>query len=152
VGKPITDEAGRALRRARKARGLTLRDVGALSRGSFTPTAVAAYERGERSISLQRFIELARLYEIQPERLLADILRASEGRAPVVLDLERLSEIGEGEGRIVEGFIDRVLRLRHEEPADAISLRAGDIEVLATATGRKPGDFLEVLRQALRPS
>ena len=50
---------GRALRRARSGRGLTLRDVGMRSAGKFTPTAVAGYERGERKISLQRFCELA---------------------------------------------------------------------------------------------
>lgn len=70
--------AGRALRRARMARGLTLRDVGYRSDGAFTPTAVAGYERGERSISLQRFCELAAFYGVAPERLLAEILHPDD--------------------------------------------------------------------------
>ena len=49
------EEVGRALRRARLARGLTLRQVGERSLGAFKPTAVAGYERGERAISLKRF-------------------------------------------------------------------------------------------------
>ncbi|MDQ2964665.1 MAG: helix-turn-helix domain-containing protein, partial [Chloroflexota bacterium] len=58
---------GRALRRARQTRGLTLRDVGIRSGGIFTPTAVAGYERGERAISLRRFCDLATFYDVAPE-------------------------------------------------------------------------------------
>ena len=46
------EEVGHALRRARLARGLTLRQVGERSLGTFKPTAVAGYERAERTISL----------------------------------------------------------------------------------------------------
>ncbi len=150
MGKPIIEETGRALRRARNVRGFRLRDVGTLSRGTFKPTAVAAYERGERSIPLQRFCDLARIYGIQPERLLAEIVRASEGRPPVVLDLQRLEGVTGTEGRIVEGFIEEVRRLRGEERGDVIRLRVGDVEVLATAAGHKPNKFLRMLRPALR--
>jgi transcriptional regulator with XRE-family HTH domain len=76
---------GGALRRARIARGLTLREVGVRSGGRLTPTAVAGYERGERSISLVRFCELAYFYGIAPERLLAEALHPGDGR--FVVDL-----------------------------------------------------------------
>ena len=76
-------DVGRALRRARTARGLTLRDVGIISGGTFTPTAVAGYERGERNISLRRFCDLAIFYGVEPVRLLAEIL-LSEDRESVV--------------------------------------------------------------------
>jgi transcriptional regulator with XRE-family HTH domain len=77
VETPIGREAGQALRAARRACGLTLRDVGSMTEGVFKPTAVAAYERGERRISLQRFCDLSVLYGVPPERLLALILRGS---------------------------------------------------------------------------
>ena len=83
VGEPIGDKVGHALRRARRARGLTLREVGVRSGGMFTPTAVAGYERGERSISLQRFCDIAAFYGIAPEDLLSEA-RASDDREPVV--------------------------------------------------------------------
>jgi transcriptional regulator with XRE-family HTH domain len=82
VGKLTGEKAGRALRRARHARGLTLRDVGIGSGGTFSPTAVAGYERGERSITLQRFCELATFYGVAPEVLLAEALQ--DGLDPVV--------------------------------------------------------------------
>ena len=74
VGKSFGNEVGLALREARTARGLTLREVGVRSGGRFSPTAVAGYERGERSISLGRFCELARFYEIEPDGLLSEVL------------------------------------------------------------------------------
>lgn len=90
VGKPIGDQMGCALRRARQAQGLTLRDVGIRSGGTFSPTAVAGYERGERAISLQRFCELAAFYHVAPEDLLAEGLYPGD-REPVV-DLMPLEE------------------------------------------------------------
>lgn len=77
------DQVGRALRRARKARGLTLRDVGMQSGGVFTPTAVAGYERGERAISLQRFCDIAAFYGVAPEDLLTEARRFDD-HEPVV--------------------------------------------------------------------
>jgi len=71
----IAGAVGATLRRARRARGLTLQEVGARSGGEFTPTAVAGYERGERRISLQRFCDLATFYGVAPEELLAEVLR-----------------------------------------------------------------------------
>jgi transcriptional regulator with XRE-family HTH domain len=78
VGTPIGDRAGRALRRARTARGFTLRDVGIRSGGLFSPSAVAGYERGERAISLQRFSDLATFYGVAPEDLLAEALHPDD--------------------------------------------------------------------------
>jgi transcriptional regulator with XRE-family HTH domain len=91
LGKTIGGDVGRTLRRARAARGLTLKEVGIASGGRFTSTAVAGYERGERSISLQRFCELAAFYGIEPERLLADALHPDDG--------ERVVDLTSFEGR-----------------------------------------------------
>jgi transcriptional regulator with XRE-family HTH domain len=90
VGKTIGGDAGRALRRARTARGLTLRDVGIRSAGRLTPTAVAGYERGERKVSLQRFCELAVFYGVEPERLLAEALHPDDRE--LVVDLTPFEE------------------------------------------------------------
>ena len=91
MGVPISAEAGRALRRARIAAGLTLRDVGERSSRAFTPTAVAGYERGERQISLQRFCDLATFYGVAPEQLLAEIRRGLAEREQLI-DLTQLEE------------------------------------------------------------
>ena len=50
---------------------------------------------------------------------------------------------------ILDGFIRNVFILRDQDVADTISLREGDLEVLATATGRRVHEFLEAIEPAL---
>ena len=78
MGEGLAERVGKGLRRARIERGLTLRAMSARSGGYFKPTAVAGYERAERSISLLRFCRLAELYGLPPEILLAQIMRAGD--------------------------------------------------------------------------
>ncbi len=148
--EPLALEIGKALRRARRARGLTLREVASASGGRFKATSVAGYERGERSINLERFCDLSRLYGIAPERLLADILRSVEGRLEPEIDLTLLEGLGSPEGALVSGFIRQVRSLRRVEPSETVVLRAGDLEVLATAAGKKPEELVEALEPVLR--
>jgi transcriptional regulator with XRE-family HTH domain len=143
-------EIGRALREARRARGLTLRQAAERSGGRFRPTSIAGYERAERSITLERFIELCRVYGMAPERLLARIVQRLEGRPPLVIDLTKLEAIEEAEGRIVAEFVREVAARRGQREARTIALRAGDLEVLATAAGRRPEELVERIGAALR--
>jgi transcriptional regulator with XRE-family HTH domain len=85
VRKPIEVEAGRALREARLANGLTLREVGERSVGAFKPTAVAGYERAERSVSLERFCALCAFYGMSPDRLLREIIEVVERERVIFL-------------------------------------------------------------------
>jgi hypothetical protein len=71
---------------------MTLQSVGVSSGGTFKPTAVAGYERGERHISLQRFCDLARFYEIRPELMLAEIMQGIGDVPDVIIVDVRPSE------------------------------------------------------------
>ena len=86
------EEVGRALRRARLARGLTLRQVGERSLGTFKPTAVAGYERAERTISLERFCTLCTFYGVEPAKLLAEIDEAVGRQTDFLIDLSRIED------------------------------------------------------------
>lgn len=144
---------GRVLRHARQSRGLTLRDVGLRSGGAFKPTAVAGYERGERAISLERLFELCRLYEIPPERLIAEISRIVEGHPPVVVDLQEIEGLGSTEALLVADFVHEVRGMRRRTPpGDTVTLRAGDLEVLASASGHRPDELLPKIAPALEPA
>ena len=145
----ILEETGHALRRARRARGLTLRDVGARSEGQFKPTAVAGYERAERAISLERFCSLAELYGMNPERLLSQILWRIGGGPDPIIDRRRLPDLPSDEAGTIGDFIEEVRRLRGSPNGETITIRIEDLEVLATVTGQQLGDFLEHLRPAL---
>ncbi len=147
----IAVEIGRALRRLRRAHGLTLVDVAAMSNGMFKATSVAGYERGERSITLERFCNLCQLYGLAPDRVLAEILRRTEGRIEPEIDLAAVESLGTTESALLSGFARQVRGLRGEPQADTITLRAGDLEVLATAEGRRPEELATALRSVIRP-
>ena len=138
-------EIGRALRRARLARGLTLKQLAVASADRFKPTSVAGYERGERSISVVRFCELCRLFGVPPDRLLGEILRAAGADPELVIDLTHLERLGPSEGELLSGFVQQVASLRGSGDVDRITLRVGDIDVLASASGRRPDELREIL-------
>jgi transcriptional regulator with XRE-family HTH domain len=148
----LAAEIGRALRRARRERGLTLRQVAERSRDRFKPTSVAGYERGERSISVERFSELSAIYGIPPDRLLADALRRWGGRPEVAIDPTRFEDLLGPEASVIADFVSEILELRGEPRPESIMLRAGDLEILATASGRQPEELLEEIRDVLLPA
>jgi transcriptional regulator with XRE-family HTH domain len=145
----ILVETGRALRGARQARGMTLRDVGSRSNGRFKPTAVAGYERAERGISLERFCELAELYGMGPERLLLQIMWRLAGGPDPTIDRGKVPELPIEEADAVGGFIQKVRDLRGDADDEVITLRIQDLEVLATVSGHELREFLDHLEPAL---
>jgi transcriptional regulator with XRE-family HTH domain len=114
------------------------------------PTAVAGYERGERSISVRRFWELCELYGVRPVAVLAEIVQGAEGRPPVIIDLTRMGELDSLEARIASQFIGEILSLRGEQETDTLTLRGEDVELLATAAGDRPEEFLRKIAGALQ--
>jgi transcriptional regulator with XRE-family HTH domain len=145
----IRVETGRALRAARHARGMTLRDVGTKSDGQLRPTAVAGYERAERGISLERFSELAQLYGMGPERLLLQIMWRMAGGPEPTIDRAKVGELPVEEADVIGGFVQRVRHLRGDSDDELITVRIQDLEVLATVSGNQLREFLEHIGPAL---
>jgi transcriptional regulator with XRE-family HTH domain len=150
----LTAELGRVLRRARVRRGLTLRQMEAASGGRFKPSSIAGYERGERSISVERFCRLASFYGEDPGRLLTEALEATaRPDSGVLIDLTRLvvvlSDLGEDERRVLERYLeDR--GVSREEPSATVRLELEDLESLAAQAGRTPQQLLQDLGGAIR--
>jgi transcriptional regulator with XRE-family HTH domain len=141
---------GEELRDARRHAGLTLRQALDRSEGRFKPSVIGGYERGERSISLARFCELSAFYGIPADRLLARVLARMEpsARRPTVLDLGRLERMDNDVGGAINGFVREVKRDRGDPTQDIITLRSGDLEQVALASGIE----LEQLLRALKPA
>jgi len=152
AARRLREALGEVLREARRHRGLTLREVSAFSGTRFKPSAIGGYERGERSISLERFCDLADLYGIPADRLLADVLDRlmPEGRVEVVVDLTQLELLPGEEPRIAAELVERVRRQRGQDGGELVSLRAGDLQALALATKRNPSDLLRALEPAFQ--
>jgi transcriptional regulator with XRE-family HTH domain len=146
----FADEIGKALRRARAARGLTLRQVSTLTEGRFKATSVAGYERAERTISVERFCDLCNTYQVSPQAILGDIVRAVAGSTEPEIDLTRLEEMGTIERTLVTGFVRQIQAQRHGSPAETIVLREADLDVLATAARKTRDELAEALEPAIR--
>lgn len=145
---------GEVLRRARAQRNMTLHDVQVRSEGRFKPSAVGGYERGERSISIERFCDLAKIYGVPADRLLAEFQAklVPEGRREAVIDLNRLSLLEVDHAKVVADFIHKVMLQREDYLTDVITLRAGDIETLAITSRQTPRRLLSNISAALRSS
>ena len=97
---------GQTLRRLRTERGLTLQGVHRDSDGSFKASALSGYERGERSISLERFRELTAFYSVPAHAVLRDILVLLGEEEPKsdVIDLTgRTIDLTEADERAARG-------------------------------------------------
>lgn len=142
---------GGALRNARRGLGLTLHDVEQRS-PSFRPSSLGSYERGDRSISLERFIQLALVYGIPADQLLAEALdRMAPGeRIEVVLDLSQLELLEGPERGAAADHVARVRRWRADPPSEVMTLRSGDIQAIASAARISPQLLLDRLGPAVR--
>src|SRR5215204_4572478 len=92
---PFSREVGVRLRAVRRQRHLSLDDVERTSGGRWSASAVGAYERGFRNLSLPRLQELAVFYDVPMSMLLGEIdLRDAPDDRPgggkVILDLVAL--------------------------------------------------------------
>jgi len=108
----VTDEfnvlLGQRLRAARRQRGWSLGEIEAQTDGEFKASVVGAYERGERAISVQRFVRLAEIYGLPANELLP----IPEPVAGLVIDLETLSE--DDSGDLVDKYLAAIQLLRKD--------------------------------------
>ena len=101
---------------------------------------------------MERFCDLAALYGIPADRLLADVLDRllPEGRVEVLVDLTELELLPGDEPRMAAEMVERVRRQRGGEAGDVVSLRAGDLEALALSFRLPAGDLLRRLEPAIQ--
>jgi hypothetical protein len=142
---------GTAMRAARVHAGLSLRDLQRSSDGRFKPSAVGGYERGERDVSAERFVEFAYLVGRLPEDLLADTLRAVFPRShrEITIDLTKLHETQGDAAGAVGGYARRLQLVRRDYFGDVITFRSGDLEIVAADAGVKVGGLLRTIEPAV---
>jgi hypothetical protein len=130
---------------------MTLEDVRRRSGNHFKPSALGSLERGQRGLSLARFCELAWLYGIPPDQLLAEVMRSvtATGALEVVIDLDRLFASQGPEITLLAEHVDHVRSLRADYRTNLITLRSGDIEALAGRAQIRPAELLGRLASVL---
>ena len=141
------------LREIRTAKGLSLRDVQIASAGKIPAVVLGSYERADRALSVGRAIQIAEFYGLPLTYLPASIKEYGES---IVIDLRRLrllagdqSSISD-EGihvRTVTTYIAGIINKRNDWNGEVLTVRADDVEFLATALGGTRKSLIEILRR-----
>jgi transcriptional regulator with XRE-family HTH domain len=149
--KQYAELVGEKLRRMRQERGLSLQEVCVRSGGSFVVSTLSAYERGKRSLSLERLSELAAIYGQSPTSVLdldsdSSIRRASTGGSPLRISLDQLDKLAPEERRPLESYLAFLRELRNDPGREVLTIRKDDLAYLSALYGVRPQslkDYLE---------
>lgn len=142
---------GEKLRRLRQDRGLSLQDVCDRSGGSFVVSTLSAYERGKRSLSLERLYELAAIYNQSPMTILdvedsPELQRSLSHVGPLRIHLGSLQRLTPEERRPLETYLSFLRQLRNDPNVEMLTLRKDDLAYLSGLYGIRPQalkDYLE---------
>ena len=123
---------GQRLRAARRHRGWSLGDVEAHTGGEFKASVVGAYERGERAISVQRFVSLSEVYATPASELLP--IPSDPG---LVIDLDALAG---DDGDLVDRYLAAIQMMRKNPGVEEVrdSDRALISSLLQSARSHSP--------------
>ena len=146
---PFSREVGLRLRAVRRQRRLSLDDVERQSGGRWSASAIGAYERGFRNLSLPRLRELAEFYDVPMATLLGEIdAREEEGRAgsiKVVLDLTNLEGI-EAAAPLVR-YARSIVLERGDWNGRVLSIRKDDVRALCSMLQVDESGLCELLEK-----
>ena len=138
-------EVGRRLRGVRRARRLSLDDVERESGGRWSASAIGAYERGFRNLSLPRLRELAEFYDVPMSMVLGEEAGPQPGGKPqkVVVDLEKLESIPEAEP--VTRYLRTIVVERGDYEGQVVAVRRDDVRAMCAVLHASEGELFERL-------
>jgi len=134
---------GVKLRRIRRQRGLSLKDVERKSDGQWTAMVVGSYERADRAVTVTKLVELADFYGIPVSELLPDawISVPRPAATAIVLDLQRLRELPTEHGALLARYVRSIEHQRGDYNGQVLSIRSEDLRSLAILYDRSPTSF-----------
>lgn len=143
----FSSEVGRRLRSVRRARGLSLDDVERESGGRWSASAVGAYERGFRNLSLPRLRDLALFYDVPMGVLLGEDDTVDGGRAQgrLVIDLVALQQAPEADN--VLRYLRSIILERGDYNGRVLSVRRDDLRAICSLLRTDEIATLEQLHQ-----
>ena len=149
---PFSREVGVRLRAVRRQRRLSLDDVERSSGGRWSASAIGAYERGFRNLSLPRLRELAEFFDVPMSMLLGEIdlrdgspVGADDRTAPgkVVLDLVALDQVDEAAA--VLRYARSIVLDRGDWNGRVLSVRRDDVRALCSMLHISESDLMTQL-------
>lgn len=149
--RQYAEQVGDKLRRIRQERGLSLQEVCERSGGAFVVSTLSAYERGKRSLSLERLSELAAIYGQSPTSILdldsdTSLRRSTTRGTPLRIDLISLDKLTPEERRPLESYLAFLRDLRNDPGREVLTIRKDDLAYLSSLYGVRPQtlkDYLE---------
>ena len=149
--KQYAELVGEKLRRMRQERGLSLQEVCTRSGGSFVISTLSAYERGKRSLSVERLSELAAIYGQSPTSVLdldcdSTLRRPATTNSPLRVRLDSLDKLAPEERKPLETYLAFLRELRTDPGREVLTIRKDDLAYLSTLYGVRPQslkDYLE---------
>ena len=128
-------QLGERLRKIRIQKGMSLQDVQQASKGKWKAAVVGAYERGDRNVTVARLSELAEFYSVPVSEILPDDGTVTPGeplgRRRVVLDLEGLDKVPEGDRDPLSRFTHAIQIQRGDYNGRVLTIREDDLMALA---------------------
>lgn len=151
---PTINEINATLRAIRRSQSLSLADVEAMSHGSIKAVVLGSYERGARSLSVKRALQIAAIYRVPISEILGEGAPSSVSLPPrAILDLRLISSRATEHGgphiekyEVLLRLLQRILRARQDWNGQVISLRHSDLTTLALVLGEDEGDVAKWLR------
>jgi transcriptional regulator with XRE-family HTH domain len=144
---PFSREVGVRLRAVRRQRRLSLDDVERASGGRWSASAIGAYERGFRNLSLPRLRELAEFYDVPMSMLLGEVdIREGDDRTAsgkLVLDLVALEATDEAAP--ILRYARSIVLDRGDWNGRVLSVRRDDVRALASMLHMTESELLSNL-------
>lgn len=141
----VSKDVGRRLRAVRRQQGLSLEDVEERSGGQWSASAIGAYERGYRTLSVERLSSIAEFYDVPMSVLLAPPSPRDDSAGPrVVIDLTALTAAGRELAPLA-----RIAKSIQVERGDfngkVLSIRQSDIKNLSLLFGTTEEELVQRL-------
>ncbi len=136
---------GARLRAIRTQQGLSLHGVEEKSRGRWKAVVVGSYERGDRSVTVQKLAELAEFYGIPVCELLpGDTAPVPLAPSPkLVIDLERMGQLPKDTVGPLARYVATIQSQRGDYNGRVLSVRHEDLRSLAVISDKPPSDHVE---------
>jgi transcriptional regulator with XRE-family HTH domain len=148
------------IRQLRRERGLTLRDFEEKSGGKIRAIVMGAYERGDRSMSLGKLIEISKVFGIELSHLIgsAELTQSSGTQSSgtqssgtqssatpssrYIFDLRALNSLEDSPQKVILlRYLSRIAEQRGDWGGEVISLRQSDIESLSKVIDNQTRTF-----------
>jgi len=153
--QPTVSEINSTLRAIRQSKSLSLSDVETLSQGQIKAVVLGSYERGARSISVKRALQIASLYQVPISEIFGHReSQSGNSVSRIILDLRLISHRVQQEGRneiakytTLFRLVQRIVRTRQDWNGEVISLRTTDIATLSMLFDANEYDVMRWLEQ-----